>query len=125
MAASKIELQDLKNRISYLETAKIRPDLLLEGDNPRLIDEWQDAPELWNAIRYDVDNTGLKSQYILTGSVTPKETKEENIRHSGTGRIIRLIMRPMSLYESNESNGSVSLEELFNGNLNVSGISDK
>lgn len=125
MAASKIELQDPKNRISYLETAKIRPDLLLEGDKPRLIDEWQDAPELWNAIRYDVDNTGLKSQYILTGSVTPKETKEENIRHSGTGRIIRLIMRPMSLYESNESNGSVSLEELFNGNLNVSGISDK
>ena len=127
MAASKVELQDPLNKDTYLQLAKNNPSKLLEGEKPRLIDEWQDAPELWNAIRYSVDSTGLKNQYILTGSITPKETDEQNQvkRHSGIGRIVRLIMRPMSLFESLESNGSVSLTNLFEENLDISGISDK
>ena len=126
LAASKVELQDPFNKDTYLQLAKANPAKLLEGEKPRLIDEWQDAPQLWNAIRYIVDNSNLKNQYILTGSVTPKETEDVEVkRHTGTGRIVRLIMRPMSLYESLESNGSVSLESLFEGNLDISGVSDK
>ena len=121
-AKSFLELQNPKTRQNNLEIAKTRPDLLLEGDKPRLIDEWQDAPLLWDAIRYDVDNAGLKNQYILTGSVNPIDKK---INHTGTGRIIRLLMRPMSLYESNDSTGEVSLKDLFNGKKNIKGISNK
>lgn len=121
-AKSILELQNPRTRENNLEIAKNRPDFLLEGEKPRLIDEWQDAPMLWDAIRYDVDTTGLKNQYILTGSVTPRN---EEPMHTGTGRIIRLLMRPMSLYESGESTGEVSLKKLFDGIANIKGISNK
>ncbi|MCI8444653.1 MAG: ATP-binding protein [Clostridia bacterium] len=116
-------LLELQNPVTFennMEIAKTRPDLLLQGEKPRLIDEWQDAPMIWDAIRYDVDNTGLKGQYILTGSATPREYKP---RHTGTGRIVKLLMRPMSLYESNESVGTVSLKELFENNIDINGVS--
>lgn len=122
IAKSILELQNPRTRENNLEIAKTRPDLLLEGDKPRLIDEWQDAPSIWDAIRYDVDNTGLKNQYILTGSVTPREDEP---KHTGTGRIIRILMRPMSLYESNDSTGEVSLKDLFDSNDEIKGISNK
>ena len=116
-------LLELQNPVTFennMEIANTRPDLLLQGDKPRLIDEWQDAPMIWDAIRYDVDNTGLKGQYILTGSATPSQDKP---RHTGTGRIVRLLMRPMSLYESNDSVGCVSLNDLFNGIDDIKGVS--
>ena len=121
-AKSVLELQNPKTRENNLEIANTRPDLLLEGDKPRLIDEWQDAPKIWDAIRYDVDNTGLKNQYILTGSVTPRKVEP---MHTGTGRIIRLLMRTMSLYESGDSTGEVSLLKLFDGTKDIKGISFK
>lgn len=117
---SYLELQNpitLKNNMLIAET---RPDLLLQGDKPRLIDEWQDVPVIWDAIRYDVDNTGLKGQYILTGSASPREDKP---KHTGTGRIVNILMRPMSLYESKDSNGTVSLQELFDNEVEISGVS--
>lgn len=100
--------------------AKSDPAILLSGDKPRLIDEWQDAPTLWDAIRYDVDKSGLAGQYVLTGSVTPKKNKPS---HSGAGRIVRITMRPMTLFESGDSNGSVSIKDLFYGEGKVSGSS--
>ena len=121
-AKSVLELQNPRTRENNLEIAKTRPDFLLDGDKPRLIDEWQDAPVLWDAIRYDVDNTGLKNQYILTGSVTPRE---EEPKHTGTGRIVRLLMRPMSLYESGDSNGEISLQKLFEEHIDIKAISNK
>ena len=122
LAKSTLELQNPMTRENDLEIAKIRPDFLLEGEKPRLIDEWQDAPSIWDAIRYDVDKTGLKNQYILTGSVTPREDEP---RHTGTGRIIRILMRPMSLYESNDSTGEVSLKSLFENIKDIKGITNK
>lgn len=118
-AKSFIELQNPQTRENNLQIAKSRPDYLLEGEKPRLIDEWQDAPTLWDAIRYDVDNTGLKNQYILTGSVTPRENVP---KHTGTGRIVRVLMRTMSLYESGDSTGEISLEKLFTKDINIKGI---
>lgn len=109
-AKSILELQNPETRSDNLELAKTKPSILLEGEKPRLIDEWQDAPVLWDAIRYDLDKSALKGQYILTGSATPlKDTP----RHTGTGRIVRLRMRPMSLLESGDSTGEVSLQALF------------
>ena len=103
-----------KNR----EMARIRPSLLLKGATPRLIDEWQEAPELWDAVRFSVDHRDGYGHYILTGSAVPPEVDEENekeclIRHTGAGRIARFTMRPMSLWESGDSTGEVSLGELF------------
>ena len=121
LAKSYLELQNPTSRTNNLEIANNRPDLLLAGEKPRLIDEWQDAPMLWDAIRYDIDNTGLKNQYILTGSATPRKEKP---KHTGTGRIIKLFMRTMSLYESGDSTGEVSLEDLFN-QKKIKGYSDK
>lgn len=110
-AKSIIKLQDPDKAEEYLETASSMPSLLLKGDKPRLIDEWQDAPKIWDAVRLAVDNTGgLPGQYILTGSNTVDRTK---IRHTGTGRITRMKMLPMSLWESKESSGNVSIRELF------------
>ncbi|MBR2694913.1 MAG: ATP-binding protein [Thermoguttaceae bacterium] len=110
-AASVIEFQDEENRENYLMLAENRPSRLLTGKKPILFDEWQDAPKIWGAIRKDVDDTGETGRYILTGSTSqPVETP-----HTGTLRIARLKMYPMSLYESGESNGRVSLIELFNG----------
>ena len=95
-----------------LMRADIDPESLLEGDSPRLIDEWQLAPKLWDTIRFSVDHKHKFGLYILTGSAVPANTDE--IFHTGTGRFSWLKMRPMSLYESKESNGSVSLIDLFN-----------
>lgn len=100
----------------------LNPSLLLEGETPRLIDEWQIAPKLWDAIRFEVDHRDSEGQFILTGSAVPANMEE--VTHTGTGRFAWLLMRPMSLYESEESNGSVSLEELFNTPNNISGINE-
>ncbi len=118
LANSSIEMQNPTTAENNKAIAKSDPGILLSGDKPRLIDEWQDTPAIWDAIRYDVDKTGLTGQYILTGSSTPKVSKPA---HSGAGRIVRLIMRPMSLYESGESNGDVSLKQLFYTNGDITG----
>ena len=94
-----------------LQMAEIEPSVLLDGDTPRLIDEWQLAPKLWDAIRFEVDHRHEVGQFVLTGSAVPVEEKDMHL--SGTGRFSWLTMRPMSLYESGESNGKVSLKELF------------
>ena len=94
-----------------VELAKMSPAIVLEGEKPRLIDEWQEATNLWDEIRIDVDKTGLKGQYILTGSSTPNR---KGIAHSGAGRYGKIHLRTMSLYESGDSTGDISLEELCN-----------
>lgn len=117
-ANSVIKMQDTDMRAQYLQTAAVRPSFLLEGATPRLIDEWQDAPVLWDAVRTICDERGgIPGQFILTGSNAVDKNK---IHHSGTGRITRMKMYPMSLWESCESNGKVSLKELFdNPNADV------
>lgn len=101
-----------------LQIAALNPKLLLEGEVPRLIDEWQLAPQLWDAIRREVDRReGIQGQFILTGSAVPAD--KSGIMHTGTGRFGWLKMRPMTLFESKESNGSVSLGALFDGDLNI------
>lgn len=120
-ANSVLYMQDPDNRAAYMTTADMKPSLLLEGQTPRLIDEWQDAPVLWDAVRHQVDMRQQVGQFILTGSAVPTD---EEIRHSGAGRISRMKMRPMSLFESKESNGCVSLASLFNGETDVTGISN-
>ena len=105
-----------------LTLAEINPSLLLQGDVPRLIDEWQIAPKLWDAIRYEIDHRNAEGQFILTGSSVP--AKMNNVTHSGTGRFAWLLMRPMSLYESGESNGQVSLADLFDGTKKIEGINN-
>ena len=109
-AKSYIEMQDPDKREMYLETAKIKPSNLLIGENPRLIDEWQIAPNLWDAVRVSVDRRNESGLYILTGSNSIDKT---SIMHTGTGRIDTLNMYPMSLFETGESNGSISLSALF------------
>ncbi|MBN2696334.1 MAG: ATP-binding protein [Bacilli bacterium] len=119
-AKSILKLQDPDKSQGYLLTAQTKPSLLLEGDKPRLIDEWQMATELWDAIRTSIDDLRTEGLYILTGSTTVDESK---IMHTGTGRIARLMMYPMSLFESKESNGSISLKQLFNDkNYNIDGL---
>lgn len=114
-----LKLQDPDKSQGFLLTAQTKPSLLLEGEKPRLIDEWQMAPVLWDAVRTSVDETGLEGQYILTGSTAIDESK---IMHTGTGRIARLKMYTMSLFESLESNGTISLSNLFNNkNANIDG----
>lgn len=108
-AKSYIEFQNEDERENYLLIANTHPSDLLKGDKPRLFDEWQDAPKIWGAIRKDVDDTGEVGQYILTGS----SSANVDTPHTGTLRISRMKMYPMSLYESGESNGTVSLKELF------------
>lgn len=119
-AKSVIQLQNPTYSKNYLKLADVDPLSLLEGEKPRLIDEWQMAPELWDAVRFSVDESDGDGLYILTGSTVVDDTK---INHSGAGRIHRLLMRPMSLYESMESNGKISLMDLFdNPDLNINGI---
>lgn len=119
-AKSILKLQDPDKTKGYLKTAEIKPSLLLKGDNPRLIDEWQMAPVLWDAVRSSVDERGEEGLFILTGSTTVDDSQ---IMHSGTGRISRLVMYPMSLFESGESNGRISLSELFhNPEIDIDGI---
>lgn len=97
-----------------VELAKMSPSLILEGEKPKLIDEWQEATNLWDEIRMDVDRTGLKGQYILTGSSTPNR---KGISHSGAGRYGKIYLRTMSLYESGDSTGDISLKDLVNNNF--------
>jgi len=114
-------MQDPDNAVSYQAMADTKPSLLLKGEAPRLIDEWQMAPVLWDAVRFEVDKRSLMGQFILTGSAVPSD----NITaHTGTGRISRIMMRPMSLFESMESNGTVSLRDLFNGKKDIDALSD-
>ena len=108
-SASFIEFQDEDRREQYLSVAKTMPSKLLEGERPRLFDEWQDAPKIWGTIRKSVDDLQISGQYILTGSTS----KTVETAHTGTLRISRMNMYPMSLYESGESNGTVSLSKLF------------
>ena len=123
-AKSVIKLQDPDKAEEYLATAATKPSLLLKGEQPKLIDEWQDAPMIWDAVRTAVDNAGGKpGQFILTGSNTVDKTK---IRHTGTGRITRMKIYPMSLWESLESSGEVSIQELFdNPDYDIDGASSK
>ena len=109
-AASVIKMQDPDHRDGYLAAARTKPSLLLKGDTPRLIDEWQVAPVIWDAVRHAVDERREKGQFILTGSTV---IDDDEIMHTGTGRISRMAMYPMSLFESLESNGSISLRRLF------------
>lgn len=119
-AKSVLEMQDPDMSLGYLRTAETKPSLLLAGDTPRLIDEWQDAPVLWDAVRTMVDRRVEPGQFILTGS---NAIDRKKIKHSGTGRIARMKMYPMSLWESKESNGKISLEALFDDpKLDVDGI---
>lgn len=120
MAKSFIRMQDPDMRDSYMATANTKPSLLLKGDNPRLIDEWQDAPVLWDAIRMEVDRRQEEGLFILTGSTSVDNGK---IMHTGTGRISRLKMYPMSLFETGESSGEISLKNLFEEDkLDIDGI---
>jgi predicted AAA+ superfamily ATPase len=109
------------NNFQNRALAEMSPALVLEGETPRLIDEWQEVPLLWDAVRYTVDQRGQKGQFILTGSATPKR---KGVLHSGAGRIGKLRMRPMSLYESGDSSGKVSLQELCEGKLTPSIIGE-
>ncbi len=119
-ANSKLYMQDLDQSDEYLTTAANKPSFLLAGETPRLIDEWQVAPTLWDAVRVMVDKRQVPGQFILTGSNTIDRSK---ILHSGTGRISRMKMYPMSLWESKESNGKISLQALFDDpNLDIDGI---
>lgn len=116
-AKSFIEFQDEDERENLLLIANTKPSNLLEGEKPRLFDEWQDAPKIWGAIRKSVDDTRLNGQYILTGS----SSKNVEVAHTGTLRIAQLKMYPMSLYETGESNGKVSLGDLFDNFNNFEG----
>ena len=111
---SEICIGDPAGNFQNRALAQMSPALVLEGEKPRLIDEWQEVPPLWDAVRYKVDQTAEKGQYILTGSATPNH---KGVLHSGAGRIARLRMRPMSLYESGESSGRISLKDLCEGKL--------
>jgi predicted AAA+ superfamily ATPase len=112
-----VYFQDPDERDNYLRVAEDRPSILLQGERPLLLDEWQDAPKMWDAVRFAVDREKKFGQFILTGSAVPDD---KEIKHSGTGRIASVHMRTMSLYESGESNGTVSLAML----LEQTGVSD-
>ena len=109
---SEIMIGDPSGNFQNRRLAEMSPELVLEGETPRLIDEWQEVPPLWDAVRYKVDSRADKGQFILTGSATPNH---KGILHSGAGRIAKLKMRTMSLYESGDSSGEVSLEQLCRG----------
>lgn len=116
-AKSVLKLQDKDQYQTNMMWADIEPSRLLRGDKPRLIDEWQIAPVLWDSVRTSVDETDGYGLYILTGSTV---VNEDGKRHTGTGRIHRLLMRTMSLYESGESNGQISIMDLFdNPEMNI------
>lgn len=122
-AKSAVFMQDPSTRDQNVMLAKADPSRLLAGKAPRLVDEWQVVPSIWDAVRFEVDRRGEFGQFILTGSVTPPATDE--ITHSGTGRITRMRMRTMSLFESGDSSGEVSMGRLFGGDDKMSGTSDK
>ncbi len=113
-SSSKIFLGDPAGNFQNRKLAEMSPELVLDGSFPRLIDEWQEVPPIWDAVRYKVDQNPQKGQYILTGSATPNH---KGIMHSGAGRIAKIRMRPMSLFESGDSSGDVSLESLCHGKI--------
>ena len=119
ISKSIVEMQNPDLQENYIELANTRPSVLLEGDKPRLIDEWQLAPKLWNAVRYAVDNNGKTNQFILTGSATPVE---DNSLHSGVGRFAFINMKPLTLFESGDSNGKISLKNILDGKRNIDAI---
>ena len=119
---SVLYMDNPEDKEQNISLADLQPSLLLTGATPRLIDEWQLAPKLWDAIRFEVDHRGEEGQFILTGSSVPANMDE--VTHTGTGRFAWLTMRPMTLYESGESNGSISLLELFNNSTKLNGISE-
>lgn len=121
IAASILYMDDPEKKEQNISMSELNPKRLLKGETPRLIDEWQLAPKLWDAIRFEVDHRRELGQFLLTGSAVPVDTKE--ITHSGTGRFTWMTMRPMSLYESGDSTGDVSLKDLFENNT-VDGESD-
>ena len=122
LAASILYMDDPEKKEQNITMSELNPQRLLEGKTPRLIDEWQLAPKLWDAIRFEVDHRGELGQFVLIGSAVTPDTKE--ITHSGTGRFTRLTMKPMSLYESGDSTGEVSLGDLFSGNFEIDGASE-
>lgn len=119
-ARSVLEFQNPDRFREFEAIEKTKPSLFLQGEKPLLFDEWQTRPVVWDCVRADVDRTGLSGQYILTGSARPAEGATA---HTGTGRIARVLMRPMSLYESGESNGAVSLRDLQAG-VDISATND-
>ena len=121
IAESVLYMDDPQTKEQNITMASLNPKRLLAGAAPRLIDEWQLAPKLWDAIRFEVDHRHELGQFVLTGSAVPADTKE--ITHSGTGRFTWLTMRPMSLYESGDSSGEVSLRELFSTPETIDGAS--
>ena len=114
---SELLVGDPDNNFQNRHLAEISPSLILDGETPRLIDEWQEVPSIWDAVRYEVDRRGEKAQFILTGSSTPNR---KGVMHSGAGRIGKLRMRTMSLYESGDSSGRVSLQELCKDSMDSS-----
>ncbi len=118
-AASILYMDDPEKKEQNIAMSEISPKRLLIGATPRLIDEWQLAPKLWDAIRFEVDHRSELGQFVLTGSAVPADTKD--VTHSGTGRFTWLTMRPMSLYESGDSTGQVSLKDLFSGVEDING----
>ena len=119
IAKSVLYMANPENKEQNLMLSDINPSLLLKGEVPRLIDEWQIAPKIWDAIRFEVDHRKDEGQFILTGSAVP--VNKSLMTHTGTGRFSFLLMRPMTLFESLESNGTVSLSDLFNG-VEIGGI---
>ncbi|MCD8221139.1 MAG: DUF4143 domain-containing protein [Clostridiales bacterium] len=122
IAASVLYMDDPEKKKQNITMSELNPRRLLKGAVPRLIDEWQLAPKLWDTIRFEVDHRGELGQFVLTGSAVPADTRE--ITHSGTGRFTWLTMRPMSLYESGESTGEVSLQSLFDGVTDIDACSE-
>ncbi|MEG0153554.1 MAG: DUF4143 domain-containing protein [Cellulosilyticaceae bacterium] len=112
---SVVYMQNIRERDQNIELAKNAPDLFLQGETPRLIDEWQVIPFIWDQVRFEVDHRENLGQFIMTGSAMPIDN--EAYSHSGVGRIVPMMMRPMTLHESLDSNGTISLSELFNNNL--------
>ncbi|MBQ7265827.1 MAG: ATP-binding protein [Firmicutes bacterium] len=119
-AKSILYMADPDDRAQNLQMAQLKPSLLLEGQTPRLIDEWQIAPTIWDAVRFEVDHRNENGQFILTGSAVPADRSK--LFHSGTGRFAWVKMRTMSLYESGDSSGDVSLKSLFEQKSDVVGI---
>ena len=120
-AGSVLYMQDPDRVRQNLEMAELNPSRLLQGQTPRMIDEWQIAENLWDAVRFEVDKRDAFGQFILTGSAVPPDLTK--IRHTGTGRFARVKMRPMSLFESGDSDGTVSLTDLFRGETEFAGES--
>lgn len=119
---SVLYMSDPQKREQNIQLARLNPTLLLRGEKPRLIDEWQVAPKLWDAVRFEADHSRDLGLFILTGSSVPPDMSD--VIHSGTGRFGWIKMRPMSLWESGESTGDISLSKLFNGETDIAGISN-